>query len=731
MTDEKNINPIDCFVFVEGDGKMKFRVINIAFILLLIIASFSLFITNVKSSENEIYVKSSFSGFSDGSAEKPYQTINKALSYADEGDIIYIFGGEYQENLIIDKKVKVIGSIDEEETIINTRFDKRYLVEINADGVTIEGINFSDKIMTMTSPIGALLAINSNNNAIVRNKFTNNVGYGIYIASSSNNNLISNNYINHVKEGIHVSLSYTNDLANNQIHNSTEYGIYMDSSGGNNRLYSNYIYNCPSGVYIRNTNNINITFNTITKSNFYAIYLSQSQGAEIINNLLTKNTGDGIYSSATDCIIKNNTMRENRRGLTLSGSDNIIKNNTFIESTASGINVYLGSNDNIIYLNKFLNNEVSAKDKGNNHWFYLSKGNYWSDYNNIDKNLDGIGDVVYSKSGVVDSYPLGYFLKPPNKPSNPIPKDTATDVSLNVNLKIDVDDPDSKRLNVYFYGGVSEENNTVNITLIESQTRNPFKNVLRGSTVECSFTLGFNTTYAWYVIVDDGLLQNRSDTYFFYTTKTPPDNKPPVADAGGPYYANINETIIFDASKSYDPDGEIEFYRWNFGDGTSEILSMSPTHKYLNSGEYSVVLTIIDDNGTSEMETTKVIISSTARGNESPIADAGGPYYGEAGKLINFDGSNSYDPDYGDNIAYEWDFGDGSTSNQKNPNHYYSSAGNFTIKLTVTDETGKTDTATNYALIKTKKTDESPGFEIIISILTILCLFIIMRKKEI
>ena len=131
------------------------------------------------------------------------------------------------------------------------------------------------------------------------------------------------------------------------------------------------------------------------------------------------------------------------------------------------------------------------------------------------------------------------------------------------------------------------------------------------------------------------------------------------------------------------------------------------------------------------MGTAKVYVSSSAQGNQSPIADPGGPYNGEVGKLINFDGSKSKDPDYGDSItSYDWDFGDGSTSSEKNPSHYYSSAGNFTISLTVTDETGKTNTASIYALIKTKSTDESPGFEFILTILVIVGLMFIIKKKK-
>jgi len=74
------------------------------------------------------------------------------------------------------------------------------------------------------------------------------------------------------------------------------------------------------------------------------------------------------------------------------------------------------------------------------------------------------------------------------------------------------------------------------------------------------------------------------------------------------------------------------------------------------------------------------------------IADAHGPYTGYYDTAINFAGDAFGGiPPY----SYHWDFGDGSFSNQQNPNHNYTSVGNFTATLTVTDSEGNqsSDTA--------------------------------------
>jgi PKD repeat protein len=72
---------------------------------------------------------------------------------------------------------------------------------------------------------------------------------------------------------------------------------------------------------------------------------------------------------------------------------------------------------------------------------------------------------------------------------------------------------------------------------------------------------------------------------------------PPVADfTYSPIEPYMNETVTFDASGSYDPDGTIVSYEWNFGDGLNST-GMIVTHAYEASGNYVVTLTVTDDDG--------------------------------------------------------------------------------------------------------------------------------------
>jgi PKD repeat protein len=78
--------------------------------------------------------------------------------------------------------------------------------------------------------------------------------------------------------------------------------------------------------------------------------------------------------------------------------------------------------------------------------------------------------------------------------------------------------------------------------------------------------------------------------------------------------------------------------------------------------------------------------------NKPPVANIGGGCP-TTGRTCSFDGSGSSDPD-GRITAYKWDFGDGKTASSETAEHTYDSTGDFTVKLTVTDNKGlKTTTS--------------------------------------
>lgn len=91
------------------------------------------------------------------------------------------------------------------------------------------------------------------------------------------------------------------------------------------------------------------------------------------------------------------------------------------------------------------------------------------------------------------------------------------------------------------------------------------------------------------------------------------ENQPPVADAGFPYRGTIEQSIVFDGSGSYDPDGDIVGYRWDFeNDGnydTGWSSSETASHNYGSVGQYTVKLEVKDNVGETDTDTESVYIT--------------------------------------------------------------------------------------------------------------------------
>ena len=174
----------------------------------------------------------------------------------------------------------------------------------------------------------------------------------------------------------------------------------------------------------------------------------------------------------------------------------------------------------------------------------------------------------------------------------------------------------------------------------------------------------------------------------------PASNKPPIANVGGPYSAAVGAPVTLDGSASRDPDGSIASYAWNFGNGTSGS-GAAPSATYTSAGTFTVTLTVTDNGGATGQASTTVTVTTNA---QPPVANAGGPYAGTVNVAINFNGAASRDPD-GSVVSYLWNFGDGTTASGVTAVHAYTAAGSYTVRLTVTDNDGLTNSASTTAQV--------------------------------
>ena len=92
-----------------------------------------------------------------------------------------------------------------------------------------------------------------------------------------------------------------------------------------------------------------------------------------------------------------------------------------------------------------------------------------------------------------------------------------------------------------------------------------------------------------------------------FTTQQSPINIAPVANAGPYQVVNVNEQVQFDGSGSYDLDGTIVNYYWDFDDGATGS-GVAPTHTYTQEGTYSVTLFVNDDDGALDADFTNILV---------------------------------------------------------------------------------------------------------------------------
>jgi len=181
----------------------------------------------------------------------------------------------------------------------------------------------------------------------------------------------------------------------------------------------------------------------------------------------------------------------------------------------------------------------------------------------------------------------------------------------------------------------------------------------------------------------------------FWITEYGGGNQPPVASfTWTPQYPNPGQTITFDASASYDPDGSIVLYEWDWdNNGIYDESSTNPivTHTWTQEGSYPVILRVTDNNDTTDI-ITKIVFIYT--GNIPPVADfSWTPEFPHHDVTVTFDASASYDPD-GNIVLYEWDWDNNGIYDESSSNpivtHTWTQEGSYPVTLRVTDDNNST-----------------------------------------
>ncbi len=448
-----------------------------------------------------------------------------------------------------------------------------------------------------------------------------------------------------------VYMTGTNDIASaNHLHNNTIYGAYVtgqyNTLTGNNASANGTFCqgSCQSdgaGIFAVNSNNI-FENNILSDNTWFGIKLVAASNNQIIDNTVARDgIGAGIVlvdGSYRNLVMGNYVTEQlNAFGLentanttALQNSYNNITGNRITGNT-QGIYLY-NSPYNWIYDN-YLNNTTNSVDNTLlNSWNITKRlgtnilggpftgGNLYSDYTGLDLDGDGFGDTPHSVSGgfygqfAQDLLPL--VLKQPGVIHDiSLRRVSVQSISARVGASIIIS------VAVFNLGTVSESfflSATYALqTLPQPQVISTVPVTNLAANTGKTITLPWNTAGlaagTYFVQANASIVTGENNTAN-NACCTPPANvslsinKPPVALFTTSNTSSLaGRPVIMNASQSYDPDGTIFSYSWNFGDGTSSTGKVV-SHSWALAGNYTLTLTVTDNEGGASTNTTSLLV---------------------------------------------------------------------------------------------------------------------------
>lgn len=508
-------------------------------------------------------------------AGQTYPTIASAIDAANESDTILVHSGTYTEEIVIDKTLTLMGESQGTVYIVG---DGDHTIKVTADNVVITQCTIKNNAGSH-----ACIFLLSASNCEISQTTIRLGGNGIYLVSSDENTIIENT----IKEnniGMYLSNSRNNIVQSNTIYQNNANGVFLPStSTGNMFARNDFSENTQSNARDSGSNSWSVE----GQGNFWDDYNGYDDN------------GDGIGDSPYD-IPGGHNQDLYPLGYFLSGSPTPV---AFIDSitpnpATQGTTVQFhghGTDDGVIL-----------------QW-------QWS------SNIDGI--LSSSEDFSTGSLSIGTH-------------------SISFRVKDDDDQWSDAAITSLVINAPSEEPPGENPT-----NQKPSASILSVNPSSLVFgeelyihgigtdTDGFIIAYRWSSNIDGELctdsactitglsagthtlsfkVQDNSNEWSDEATVTLPvisedtsTNTAPVALPGDSYSGSVNTTLLFDASSSYDPDGDtIASYIWSFGDGATGS-GYKVAHVYTKSGTYPVKLTVTDSQGLSSSASTSVVITPT------------------------------------------------------------------------------------------------------------------------
>jgi nitrous oxidase accessory protein len=343
-----------------------------------------------------------------GGAGADFPFITPAIAAASDGDIVEVRAGVYREDLVLDKRLTLVGV--GRPTLFGTGAGT--VVTIVAANCELTGFVIEGSGTGQTNAMDAGVQVQSSGNRIADNTLRR-VFYGIVVANAMHNEIAGNEIhgfgdlpFGQRGDGIYVYRAPENVIASNRITGERDAIYFQYAPRG--RAVGNVVDGSRYALHDMFSDDAVIAGNVFSDSAVGANIMN-SRRIRVERNRILRNRGvPGIGLTLKDCddsSVRENLIAGNARGLLLDGSSmNRFADNRF-RANDTAVTLFSSAEQNAFGGNEFVDNWSDAVVSGGastTRWSIDGRGNFWGRYRGFDFDGDGVGDAPHPILGAFE-----------------------------------------------------------------------------------------------------------------------------------------------------------------------------------------------------------------------------------------------------------------------------------------------------------------------------------------
>lgn len=336
-----------------------------------------------------------------GAAGADFPLISPALAAAAAGDTILVGPGVYRENLVLQRRVSIVGR----GSPVLYGLGAGSVIRILASGSEIRGLVIEGSGAGETNEMDAAVQVASSGNRIIGNTMRR-VFYGV-VVGAPDNEIADNRITGFIDlpfgrrgDGIYVYRSHSARVLRNHIVGQRD-GIYFQYAPGG-LAEGNVVEASRYAVHVMFANDIVVRGNTLRGSSVGA-NIMESRRIRLVDNHIEHNRGGVLavglsLKACDDSLVQGNRLVDNARGVQVDGSTR----NTFADNRLlyndTAVMLFASAEHNVFTGNLFDANwsDVVMSGRGESTaWSSAGRGNSWSGYRGFDFDGDGIGEQAH------------------------------------------------------------------------------------------------------------------------------------------------------------------------------------------------------------------------------------------------------------------------------------------------------------------------------------------------